>query len=374
MAGKSRLATRDYRALSGTPWGLWDTLYRRRSHREFTPGAPAPGFAEKLDELLDLSTCARGAAPKSVFAFTGDEMVDRIGSGCRKGALNKINFWVKRPGPYGFLLMEVPEYDLSRDRPETVPVASLVMEDAVLWLAEQGLGSCWLGAVNGKELSDIVGSPAGSTVPIAVPFGRPVPGATPDLDRSGLPVLARPRKSLTSVAFLESMASPYRPREFSARGFSAPPTQDVKGLLGIIHGDGKTGREAAVPLELVVEACFEAGRVAPSAGNSQPWSFIAVSDEAGMRTLEEACGTTAWEAAVVVVARASSWRSTLAERPFWMVDGPIAISHISLMVASMGMVAEVFVNGFDEKVPAGVVGAGGGNRTVGVIFLGTNTT
>ena len=369
MAEKTRNATRDYASLSGTPWILWEALYKRKSHRKYRRDVLPPGLAARLDEIIGLSTRVRGAREGSVRAFTGEGSVERIKTGCRKGALNKINFWVARTNPSGFLLMEVPKEDLSRDRPEVLPVASLVMEDAVLWLAEQGLGSCWLGGVNQKELSGEAGAVTGSTVPIAVPFGTPSQNTAPDFDSRGRAVLARPRKRLSSIAFLETMETPYEPGDIEADRFDAPEVQDVGGLLEQIgEGSGAPGR-SDVPPGLAVEACFEAGRVAPSAGNSQPWSFIAVRDPKRLEALEQGCGTSGWELAIVVVAQASSWRSTLAERPFWMIDGPISLSHISLMAASTGSAVEVFISGFDERALAEAIRGREGNRAVGVAFM-----
>ena len=370
MAEKKRSATKDYKALSSTPWDLWDPIYKRKSHRKYTPGGLPRGFDQRVDEVIGLSVRVRNAQPRSVMAFTDGATVQRIQVGCRKGAMNKINFWVGRPGPSGFLLMEVPEDDLSSGRPAFVGKASLVMEDAVLWLTEQELGTCWLGGVNQRELSVIAGSPTGSTVPIAVPFGWPAPDAATGVDKSGLPLLARPRKNMSAVAFTETLAAPYRTGEFEQHAFELPAAQDIRGALEHIDEGQGRGSKTDVPYEVVIEACLEAGRVAPSAGNSQPWSFISVRDEERLKALQEACGTDGWEMAVVVLAKESSWRSALAERPFWMMDGPIALSHISLMAASMGRAVSVLVGGFEEKAMTEAVGAEEGVRAVGVAFIG----
>jgi nitroreductase len=369
MADSRREATRDYRSLSATPWKLWDAMYGRRSHRKYLPDTLPDGFAAELDDTIELSIRTRGARKGSVRAFTGEKLVERIRVGVQKGAMNKINFWVARTRPSGFLLMEVPSEDVSADRPEILPVASLVMEDAVLWLAEQGLGSCWLGGVSQKELSAIAGTEAGSTIPIATPFGTPVKKASDASDSRSRGELARRRKRLQAIAFLESMDVPYEPGDIDPRGFAAPEVQDVRGLLERINGVSGAPAGSGAPADLVIDACFEAGRVAPSAGNSQPWSFIAVRDPGKLAVLGKACGSDGWEMAMVVVAQASSLRSTLAEKPFWMTDGPIALSHISLMAASTGRAVAVFVNGVDERALMQTVRARDGNRAVGVAFI-----
>jgi|GEM_PF-539301 len=370
LADQTKNATRDYKPLSPTAWTLWDVVYGRRSYRKYVPAVLPAGSATGLDEVIALSSRVRGAPERCVKAFTEQSLVERIRVGLQKGALNKINFWVARTSPSGFLLMEVPEEDLTIDRPKALPAASLVMEDTVLWLAEKGLGSCWLGGVNQKELATIAGARAGATVPIAIPFGTPSKKVTPASGSTAGAVIARKRKQLPAVAFIESMDAPYEPpADISAEGFEASAVQDVGGLLEQMGADaGAPGGPAPLP-GLLVEACFEAGRVAPSAGNSQPWSFIAVTEPERLEELEKACAPGGWRAAIVVVAQPSSWRSALAERPFWMIDGPIALSHISLMAASAGRAVRVFVNGFDEGPVADAIRAHQGNRVVGVAFM-----
>lgn len=370
LADQTKTGTRDYKRLSGTAWSLWDVMYGRRSYRKYVPAVLPAGLAAGLDEVIALSTRVRGAPVRCVKAFTDPALVERIRVGLQKGALNKINFRVARTSPSGFLLMEVPEEDLTGDRPQALPAASLVMEDAVLWLAEKGLGSCWLGGVNQKELATIAGAGAGASVPIAIPFGTPSKKASTASGSTPRAVLARKRKLVSAVAFIESMDAPYEPpADIDAQGFEASAVQDIGGLLEQMIADaGAPGSPAALP-GLLVEACFEAGRVAPSAGNSQPWSFIAVMEPERLEALEKACASGGWRAAIVVVAQPSSWRSALAERPFWMIDGPIALSHISLMAASASRAVRVLVNGFDEGPVAEAVRAHQGNRVVGVAFM-----
>jgi len=68
----------------------------------------------------------------------------------------------------------------------------------------------------------------------------------------------------------------------------------------------------------------------------------------------------------VVAATSPKIQSLLVDRPFWMLDGPIALSHVSLMAASMGRSVEVSINGMDEAAVAGAVRAEPGLRIVGV--------
>jgi len=163
------------------------------------------------------------------------------------------------------------------------------------------------------------------------------------------------------------MKERYLPAGFSAGGFSAPPVQDVAGLLEALR-DGRAGGD--VPLDLAVEACLEAARIAPSASNFQPWHFIVVKDAERLEQLAGACGDdTAWRAAIVAAGNPSTWTAGLFDKPFWMIDVPIALSHMSLMAASMGCGARVFTDGIDEGAINDLVRAEGSVRTVGVMRI-----
>jgi nitroreductase len=368
MAEQSRGATRDYRALSTTPWKLWDVLYARRSHRKYLPGPASSEFAGRLQDTIDLATRVRGARTGSVRAVTEEMLVQDIKSACFKGAANKINIWLVRTSPTGFLLIDVLKEDMKADRPEVLPVAAMVAEDLVLWLAEMGLGTCWMAGVNQKALTSLVEAGEGSTIPVAIVIGEPVKKASAGYDSLMQAAQGKRRKAMSKVAYLETMSNRYDPSGVRPSGFDAPGPQDVRSLLEVMEsGTASTGKEAAG--DLVLDACFEAGRIAPSGGNMQPWAFIGVRDRKRVDAIERACGEDGWEMAVVVAATSPKIQSMLVDRPFWMLDGPISLSHISLMAASMGRSAGVFINGIDEAAIAGAVSTSPGLRIVGVVGI-----
>ena len=369
MAEQSRGATRDYRALSNTPWKLWDVLYTRRSHRKYLPGPASSEFAGRLQDTIDLAIRVRGAQAGSVRAVTEEKMVQDVKSACFKGAANKINIWLVMTTPTGFLLIDVLKEDMKADRPEVLPVAAMVAEDLVLWLAEAGLGTCWMAGVNQKALISVVEAGAGSTIPVAIIIGEPVKKAGAGYDSLMQAAQGKRRKAMSRVAYLETVSTPYDPSVVRPSGFDAPGPQDIRSLLESMEtGPASTGKEATP--ELVLDACFEAGRIAPSGGNMQPWSFIGVRDRKRLDVIQEACGAGGWEMAVVVAATSPKIQSMLVDRPFWMLDGPISLSHISLMATSMGRAAGVFVNGIDEAAVAVAVGVSSGLRIVGVVGIG----
>jgi hypothetical protein len=57
------------------------------------------------------------------------------------------------------------------------------------------------------------------------------------------------------------------------------------------------------------------------------------------------------------------------DKPFWMIDVPIALSHISLMAASAGRRARIFIDDIDEGAVNDLVHAKDDTRTVGVVGI-----
>lgn len=362
--------TRDYQSLSETPWDLWDVIYARRSHRKYLPMEAGDDFARSMRETVDLALSVRGAAEDSILVVTEPREVDAIRSRAYRGLHGKINLWLMRASLGGFLVLALPHDDVRSQRPRKLPLTSMAAEDSVLWLTEAGLGSCWLGGVSQRELRKAMGFGGETTVPAIISFGRPKARVeAKDLDHVLYRSLSRKRKPLAGISSTDRFGEPYRTlEEPPAKGFSAGRVQDITGLLANLEGDRQ--REPEVPLGLALEACLEAARVAPNAGNAQNWHFVAVTDEERLAELRGYCGAVdSWRAAVVGSGEPAGFESRMLDRPFWMLDVPIALSHISLMAASMGLGVEVCIDGVDEAAVNGSVGLPSSLRSVGVVGL-----
>lgn len=363
-----RKPTRDYPALSSSPWTLWDLMFVRRSCRKYADRALGEKIPGELDELLALSTGVRGARADSIIAVTDPGEVTQLKQRSYKGLPNKINIWLARAPIRVFLALSVPEQDAYGPRPLETPKAAMALEDCVLWLTARGLGTCWLGGVNSGEITALLGLEESLTVPLVICVGRPRDAIVAlSFDNLMRNVLSRRRKPLEAVACLENLDQPYRPGSITPGGFSASAVQDISGLLEMLRDGSGTGD---APLELAIEACLEAGRIAPSAGNFQPWHFVVVRDAARLAQLAAACGgEPGWRAAIVAAGKAEGYRGGMIDKPFWMIDVPIALSHMSLMVASAGCAAQVLVDGVEERAVNELVGAADAVRTVGVMGI-----
>ena len=366
-----RKPTRDYSVLSETPWTLWEVMFARRSHRKYLPTELDDKFITALDDFLSIAADAREALPNGIIAVkdpaVGVEIRKRAYGG--RGLSNKINLWLARSPVKAFLVTTLPVDDVKSSRPREMPKVIMAVEDCVLWLTEQGFGTCWLAGVNPGEMQAILGLDTDLATPVAISFGRPV--LKPPAVSYGnllLHTMSRWRKPLSKIAYLETTGKPYAPADIGNVRFTAGAKQDISGLLELVR-DGRVGGD--VPLGLAVEACLEAARIAPSGGNAQAWHFIVIKDEKRLEKLVDACGDGAdWRVAIVAAGdQVSTGLPGLFDKPFWMIDVPIALSHMSLMAASMGCAAQVLTDGIDEEAINSLVGLSSSIRTVGVMGI-----
>lgn len=365
----TKKATRDYLSYSETPWGLWDVIYGRRSHRKYAPWEFDSGFMRSLEDLKSLAASVRGAKEDSILLVTDHNDVEAIKRRANKGYQNKVNLWLSRNPIGGFLVLVLPREDMESERPQELPLTAMAAEDAVLWLTEAGLGTCWLSGIDQGEIKDVLGFGEEVVVPAVIPFGKPKPRARGlNYDHLAYQALSRRRKPLSRIAYMESMADPYRPGELAKETFSASSVQDISGLLNLVAD--KDSKSDNAPIKLIIDACLEAGRVAPSATNAQPWHFIAVMEKDRLRELERSCGDPGgWKTSVVVAGNPGGFDTLVFERPFWMIDLPIALSNMSLMAASMGCGVDLYINRFDEEAVNQLVGLTSRLRAVGALSI-----
>lgn len=105
-----------------------------------------------------------------------------------------------------------------------------------------------------------------------------------------------------------------------------------------------------VPEELLAKV-LEAGRIAPSAANKQPWHFIVVREEAARQKLQQAYPRDWFGKApaiiVVCVEPGKAWVRQDGKNYAW-VDGAIAMDHMTLCAADLGL-GTCWIGAFDAK-------------------------
>jgi len=117
---------------------------------------------------------------------------------------------------------------------------------------------------------------------------------------------------------------------------------------------------------------LEAARLAPSAGNAQPWSFVVISDDNVKKNLRLAYDRD-WfvTAPTIIVACAlpeKAWTRRDGEQ-YWKVDISIAMQNLVLVAQEEGL-GTCWVAGFDEKKAKNVLGIPRNVRVVAMTPLG----
>lgn len=95
-----------------------------------------------------------------------------------------------------------------------------------------------------------------------------------------------------------------------------------------------------VPQALLLEV-LDAGRMAPSAANKQPWSFILVSDDKVLQELFKAYNRDWLKKApqVIVICgdHEASWKRSFDQKDHCDIDAAIAIDHMTLRATELGL-------------------------------------
>jgi nitroreductase len=137
-----------------------------------------------------------------------------------------------------------------------------------------------------------------------------------------------------------------------------------------------------VGLELI-EKCLEAARLAPSACNSQPWTFVVVTDENIRRDIcDKALCTGLYkmnafcrEAPVLVAIVSEKMRfwaaagSQARDTRYYLIDIGIAGEHFALQAEELGL-STCWLGWFDEKAVKEALGVPQGKRIDVMLALG----
>ena len=128
----------------------------------------------------------------------------------------------------------------------------------------------------------------------------------------------------------------------------------------------------AVPEEML-QTVLEAGRLAPSACNKQPWRFIVVRGETGRRALGAAYAREwFWKAPVVIavcVLPGEAWTRSYDGKNHARVDGALAMDHMQLAAAELGL-GTCWIGAFDPAAAREILGLPDGVEVVGMTPLG----
>jgi nitroreductase len=126
-----------------------------------------------------------------------------------------------------------------------------------------------------------------------------------------------------------------------------------------------------------LRAIFAAGRIAPSADNLQIWRFV-VAEEAAVKKgvidslIDKSEQMLFAKAPVVVACLGAPWliKSAKKEQPFFMIDVPIAVSHLLLAAADLGLASAFSMQVDEPKLLDAVSAVENKYRAMGLLALG----
>jgi len=168
---------------------VFEAIQKRRSIRSYEP-TPVP--IENLRKVLEAARLAPSAGnvqPWRFIVVINSDKRRRIAKGCR----------------YGHFLAESPVVIVGCGDQKASPRwyaidTSIAMENLVLAATGEGLGTCWIGVFNEKEIREILKIPSHVKIVALLALGYP----REKLDVSAkVAHLIRPKKKLEKIAYLE---------------------------------------------------------------------------------------------------------------------------------------------------------------------------
>ena len=127
-----------------------------------------------------------------------------------------------------------------------------------------------------------------------------------------------------------------------------------------------------VPDDLLQQV-LDAGRLAPSACNKQPWRFIVVRSETVRRALGAAYAREwFWKAPLVIavcILPKEAWTRSHDGKNYAMADGALAMDHLQLAAAELGL-GTCWIGAFDPAAAREILGLPDGVEIVGMTPLG----
>ncbi len=149
---------------------LLDVIFSRRSIRRYTSKPVPDKVLKSVLEAGRLAPSADNAQPWHFIAVTDPEIKRELSRGPWRSFIKDSAFTIVGCGE-------------KSDKWSTVDVA-IALENMVLSAEAQGVGSCWIGAFEEKEVKELLGIPDNLKVVALVSFGYPAEKPGPGNKRS----------------------------------------------------------------------------------------------------------------------------------------------------------------------------------------------
>ena len=141
--------------------------------------------------------------------------------------------------------------------------------------------------------------------------------------------------------------------------------------LARLRYSSRNYKNREIPREMIMDV-LEAGRIAPSAANFQPWAFFVVDNEEQKTELYKAYPRDWFKTAPVLLVicgnHSKSWKRADG-KDHCDIDAAIAIDHITLEAAELGL-ATCWICDFDTKICSSALGLPGNFEPIAILSLG----
>jgi len=369
---------------------LIEIIRHRRSVRKYEA---EPVTAEELKQaaqaVLRSAACSKNPS-WNIQIFLEPKLKERFRKAVLAGIKGRLNTWMNTSDIPAMVCVaaEPDKAPVKGDKPFYLLESSMAFENFVLAARAAGLGTCWIGAFNEPPVVHALELEMGVRVVAVSPLGKPYKRPLSPLDITGQydritrRRMHESRKPLQEIVFSERYEkspewtlTPDPAALEGRRSAGIEPSAIIPNLLSSLEMPTTFAKKEIE--EPKINWLLEAARLAPSASNSQMWRFVVVRGKEQLAALEAAAHNENGfqipfgEAAAAVVLLAEQWmiRARGDEQPYFLIDVPIALSHMLLMASELGLAANVTLH-FNENKVRRAVQAPIQARVVAILALG----
>ncbi len=154
-----------------------DLVRRRQSTRRYSPRPVPPEVVERCLEAARLAPSACNSQPWTFLVVTEEPLRSRLADAAYSG-LYSMNAFAKKAPVQIVVVTERSKYTARlggqfRGVQYSLVDIGIACEHLVLQAAEDGVGTCWLGWFNEKEVKKTLALPKGDKIDIMISMGYP---------------------------------------------------------------------------------------------------------------------------------------------------------------------------------------------------------
>lgn len=296
------------------------------------------------------------------------------------GIKGKINLWLFGCNAPAFVIaVGNPDNSFKKDDKHFYLLdTSFAMENLVLCACELGLGTCWIGAFNEEEIKKLFDIPKNNRIVAVSPLGYPhntkifEDNFLSVYDNTLKKIVHKRRKKLNEILYHNLYGNKIENDfiseiVFEGKKLSSKKSCIIEGLKLRNYNLNFSSRKIEKEKLFLM---FEAARLAPSAVNSQIWRYILVDEHNKIEEIVKLCKKHINPKAIIV-ACAEMWiiRNRGQEQPYFLIDVPISISHLTLMANVMDLCWDLIID-FDERKIKEILNIPKSIEIIGLIPIG----